>query len=318
MNRKASAALAAGACAAAAAMTSVYAADLIYRTATARVQPLLTREKPCDPEKLDPISRRRLELMDELEHWEGGETVEITSHDGLKLKGHWFAAEKPRRIVIMVHGWRSSWARDFGMCADFFREEGCSLLLIEQRSHGQSEGKYIGFGVLERHDCLRWLHYVRTRFGEQLPIYLFGISMGAATVLMASGFSLPACVHGIIADCGFTSPKEIFRHIARNKSHSDLRLLLRTANWISSRRAGYRLDEYSTLEAMKVNKTPILFIHGTADNFVPMDMTMQNYHACRAEKSLLLIDGAPHARSYLVAMDEYQSAIRKFFRKYDK
>lgn len=318
MNRKGKTAIAIAACAGAVgAAAGFYTADLLYRTAAARVQPRLTREKEEDRDQLDLISRRRLELMDELEQWQG-ETVEITSRDGLKLKGHWFEAEKARRIVIMVHGWRSTWSRDFGMCAKWFREQGCSLLLVEQRSHGNSEGKYIGFGVLERYDCLKWLDFTRARWGEQLPIYLYGISMGCATVLMASGFGLPACVKGIIADCGFTSPADIFRHIVRHKAHSDLLMVNWMAGKISRLRGGYRLDEYSTLDAMKVNKTPVLFIHGSADRFVPLDMTMRNYHACRAEKNLLIVDGAPHARSFLVAPGQYQKAVEAFFDRWDR
>ncbi len=296
----------------AAAAAAVCSAEMMFRAAAARQQPALTRKRPKAPEKLDDLSRQKLEAMARLEQWEG-ETVQIVSRDGLTLKGHWFPAEHAKRTLLMVHGWRSSWSRDFGICAEYFHQQGCNLLLIEQRGHGASDGDYIGFGVLERFDCISWLDYLRARWGEQLPIYLYGISMGAATVLMASGLKLPPCVKGIIADCGYTSPAAIRDHVLRKTGKHLRALVVRMAGRISRRRAGYGMEDYSTLEALKRNRTPVLFIHGSADRFVPMEMTVENYNACRAPRSILIVDGAPHAKSYLVAPEQYQAAAQKFF-----
>ena len=128
--------------------------------------------------------------------------VEITAADGVKLVGHWFPHPHPQRIVIGMHGWRSSWCRDFGMIADFWTANGCSVLLAEQRGQGNSGGEYMGFGQTECHDCLEWIQWASRQYDEELPVYLGGVSMGATTVLMAAGLDLPECVHGIVADCG--------------------------------------------------------------------------------------------------------------------
>lgn len=286
-------------------------AELVFRTGIARRQPRLTYNKA---KKVDALQQQRLEAQQQLEQMPH-EKVYITSRDGLRLNGHWLPAENARRTVILVHGWRSTWARDFGMHMPFLRDCGCNLLFIEQRSHGTSEGKYIGFGVLERYDCLRWLDFLRSRTGDQLPVYLFGISMGAATVLMTTGFRLPSCVKGVIADCGFTSPEEILTHVLQKERQDYPRQFNRLIGAMALRRAGYGPRDYSTLDAMAVNKRPVLFIHGGADDFVPLSMTVRNYEACRAQKSILVVDGAPHAKSYLVAPELYQQTVTEFFRR---
>ena len=131
----------------------------------------------------------------------GPEGVEI---DGTRLVGHYFRTEGAKRTVIAFHGWRSAWYRDFAMIYDFWFKNDCSVLFVEQRGQKGSSGDYMGFGLLERFDCQSWVNYLTAREDTVTPLYLAGISMGASTVLMASGLNLPDCVHGILADCGFT------------------------------------------------------------------------------------------------------------------
>lgn len=138
------------------------------------------------------------------------EQVEIISHDGIRLVGHWHSCENPKRVIVAMHGWRSSWSQDCGMIADFWHENDCCVLYAEQRAHDNSEGDYMGFGLLERFDCLNWAKWVNEKTEKKLPIYLGGLSMGATTVLMTAGLDLPKNVKGIAADCAFTSPKRLF------------------------------------------------------------------------------------------------------------
>lgn len=303
----------AGAVAAATALATVAAvgttAELVFRTGLARRAPKLAHNKA---KKADPLSQKRTDAQHKLEQMPH-EKVYITSRDGLRLNGHWYPMENAKRTVVLVHGWRSTWARDFGMHAPFLQACGCNLLLIEQRSHGTSEGKYIGFGVLERFDCLRWLDFLRSKTGDRLPVYLFGISMGAATVLMATGFHLPSCVKGVIADCGFTSPEDILTHVLQQQNPNYPKQFNRLIGAMALQRAGYGPTDYSTLDAMEVNRLPVLFIHGGADDFVPLSMTVRNYEACRGPKSILVVDGAPHAKSYLVAPELYEQTVTEFF-----
>lgn len=241
------------------------------------------------------------------------EKAVIESRDGLKLKGYYLEAENPKRIAALFHGWRGSWGHDFGPCIRWLYEEGTSLLLVDQRAQGESEGRYMGFGVLEREDCHAWMDWLIKRNQGGLPVYLYGVSMGAATVLMAAGEELPGDVKGIIADCGFTSPYEMVYRFGKMNFKLTEHPVMDQLNWLFKRRAGYGLKEYSTLEAMGHCRVPVLFIHGKADTFVPYEMTVRNYEACTAQKKLLLVEGADHCMSYLKDEEAYKEALKELF-----
>ena len=146
------------------------------------------------------------------------EEVVIESFDGLKLKAHYVKGANPNKLLIFFHGFKSSYKTDLTN-AKAYVDKGYSLLMIEQRSHGGSEGKYITFGVLERHDCVSWVKYAVERFGEDVEILLVGVSMGAATIMMSANLNLPINVKGMICDCGFTTPKDEIGYCIKHYYH---------------------------------------------------------------------------------------------------
>lgn len=239
----------------------------------------------------------------------------ITGNDGVKLVGHWYCPQNPKRVIIAMHGWRSSWCQDFGLIADFWFNNDCAVLFAEQRGQGDSGGEYMGFGLLERYDCYDWINWVNERMGSNLPIYLGGLSMGATTVLMTSGFSLTKNVKGIIADCGFTSPGEIWKHVVKNNLHLPYEIYGALANELCRKRINVSSDEYSTIQALQNSKTPVLFIHGTEDNFVPIQMTYENYKACASPKTLFVVPGAGHGMSYIWDKKGYETATKTFWQE---
>ena len=174
----------------------------------------------------------------------------------------------------------------------------------------------MAFGLLERYDCLDWLNWLQEHAGPDVPIYLAGVSMGAATVLMTADLALPDRVHGIMADCGFTSPDAIWRHIAQNNLHLPYAMNRRLVDDMVRRRiSGF--GRQSTVDALKKTRVPVLLIHGTEDHFVPVEMTYQNYVACASPKRLLVVPGADHGMSYLVDRPLYQSTTLAFWRDFD-
>ena len=241
------------------------------------------------------------------------EVIEINSYDGEKLIGHWHECEDAERVIVAMHGWRSSWWRDFGMIAEFWHSNRCNVLYAEQRGQNNSGGNCIGFGLTERFDCPEWVKWVNQRCGKKLPVYLAGVSMGAATVLMAAGLDFPDNVRGIIADCGFTSPEEIWRHVARHNLHLSYGIRSAAANEICKRKLHMAANEYSTIEALKATRIPVLFIHGTDDHFVPVEMTYENYKVCASSKRLFVVPGADHGMSYLVDREGYQKEMLNFW-----
>ena len=243
--------------------------------------------------------------------------VEITSRDGLRLVGHWYPCENAKRVLVAMHGWRSSWNMDFGMIADFWHNEGCSILFAEQRGQNKSEGEYMTFGYMERYDCLDWVNYVNERTESKYPVYLAGVSLGASTVLMTAGLDLPENVKGVIADCGFSSAYGIWSHVVKVNMKLSYGLRGKIIDMYCKKHIGATSKEISTVEAMKKTKLPILFIHGSDDTFVPVDMSFENYKACSGPKHLLVIPGAIHGQSYDVEQEKYEAATKEFWGKYN-
>lgn len=245
-------------------------------------------------------------------------TVEITAEDGVKLVGHLRTCENPRRMIIAMHGWRSSWTKDFGILADFLHDSGCHVLYAEQRGQGSSGGDYMGFGLTERFDCLDWIKWVNGQEYGNLPVYLCGVSMGASTVLMAAGSGLSDSVHGIIADCGYTSPYAIWKHVTENDLHiyyDDIRSSI--VDDMCRKKIQFGSNDYSCTEALENCKVPVLFIHGTDDSFVPVEMGYENYKACASPKRIFVVPGAEHGMSYVVDREGYEQAVKQFWHDFD-
>ena len=265
----------------------------------------------------DPVFLAELERQGQILARQPHATIRITARDGEALIGHWFPCPHPKRIVIAMHGWRSSWNRDFGTLADFFRRNGCSVLYPEQRGQNGSGGQYMGLGMLERYDCLDWIRWAVAK-NPALPIFLGGVSMGATTVLMAAGLSLPHQVKGIIADCGFTSPREISRHVLKNNLHLSYRLRAHAADNLCRKKIQLDTGGCSTVEALASSTVPVLLIHGAKDSFVPISMTYENYCACRGPRELLVIPDADHGMSHYRDPVRYESAIRAFWKRWER
>lgn len=273
----------------------------------------------ADPKKwevyIEIIHEERAKLLER-----PNEHVTIKSRDGLTLHGDFFPAETPtKRTAILFHGYTSCGMNDCATMAEFFAERGYNTLVVDQRSHGQSEGSYIGFGILDRYDCVKWIEYALDRLGEDSEIVLYGVSMGASTVLMASGLDeFPKNVKAIIADCAFTSPYDVFTHILKRDYHLPPKPILAINERICRRKAGYGFRDCTTLQTVKRGEFPILFIHGKEDKFVPTVMTEKNYAACTGEKELLLVDNAGHAASLYENKPLYEKTVTEFLSRYMK
>lgn len=278
----------------------------------------------CRGHELDMSSREKLDgtpwgqyydaIMDGIGWIDSrpSEDVEIFSEDGLKLHAKLILNDESRGTALLFHGYRTHPEVDFSASAHVYYEAGNHLLLIDQRASGQSEGNYIGFGVLESHDCVKWAEYVAGRFGEDMPITLAGLSMGASTVLMAAAHRLPVCVKGIIADSAFSSPGDIIQNEIQSTYHVKGSLLIKAIGFWSRILAHYGLHELSTEDAMQTNAIPVFFVHGTADRRVPHKMTMRASEICKAPCELFLVEGVDHGTGFLAANKEYVERLSSF------
>lgn len=237
--------------------------------------------------------------------------VYTTSEDGLKLHGYWIPAENPKGTVLLAHGYRSSMLVDFSRGFDHYHNLGLNILVPQQRAHGESEGRYITFGVKESGDFRQWIKYHNSHFGEY-QLILSGLSMGASTVLYLADEVLPENVKGIIADCGFTSPKEIISKVFSETIHLPAWISLWATELCARIFAGFSLSQKDTRKTLSASRLPVLLVHGKADDFVPCSMTEEGYAACTSPKKLLLVDGAGHGVSFVVAKEEYMKYIQEF------
>ncbi len=255
-----------------------------------------------------PLIQKRKEAMLEQPH----EDVFCVSEDGLQLHATYFPYGDRRKIVICFHGYTSQGMSDYVGLSDYYRRQGFSMLLVDERAHGDSEGEYIGFGCLDRIDALMWIDWVLQQCGEETQILLHGTSMGGATVLMSSGLALPEQVKGIISDCGFTSAKEVFTHVLHSMYHLPAFPMIQIASLVNKKKAGYGLGECNAAKEVQKAEVPILLIHGDADTFVPCSMCEKIYENCASDKKMLIVKGAAHAESYYKDMEAYENALDDF------
>ncbi len=236
----------------------------------------LPRPRGTDPEIIDEFADRakmeeykvRMAPVGEWMERQAWEHVTLRARDGLRLHALFLAAERPMgKLAIFHHGFTSH-AVDNASHAKFFHEQGYEVLLLDLRAHGESEGDYVGFGILDRYDTLEWVRWARARFGKDVKIVLHDHLPPAPIIKLTSARAQKA--------------------------------------------AGYRFDEYSTLDALKNNRVPVLFVHGKEDKFVPTWMSQKNYEACPSKKRLLMVEGAGHGSSVFENQPLYEQTEKAF------
>lgn len=256
-------------------------------------------------------ARKGMDLMDTLPM----EDVYLTSRDGLNLHACYFPPENGSgKVVLGIHGYHSYAKLEYGPFIEFYRGLGYGMLLPDDRAHRPSEGNYIGFAVKDSLDCVDWAKYLVQRLGRDCEILLHGVSMGAATVMTASGDpELPDQVKGIVADCGFTTLWEELHTKFWDSTQMPKFPFVWLLERINVHRQGFDFRHHTPLEQVKKAAVPMLFVHGTADQTVPVEMAQRLYQACSAKKELLLVEHADHAESIVYAPQEYHGAIRRLF-----
>lgn len=241
------------------------------------------------------------------------EPVQITADDGTLLAARYYHHADGAPVAIIFHGYKGFARRDGMGGYTLCKRLGYNVLLPDQRSHGASGGQTITMGVKERYDCRAWAYWAQKHFGPQTPLFLMGVSMGASTVLLASGLDLPDTVRGIIADCGYTSPHDICcKVLADQKHHPPVAPVYGIGRLGTLLFGRFDPEDADCRQAVAKSHIPTLFIHGEADAFVPCSMSQENFDACAAPKRLVTIPGAGHAVAYYVDSPAYEKAVTDF------
>ena len=239
------------------------------------------------------------------------------SFDGLTLYGKFYELRKGAPIELMLHGYRGDAERDLCCGVDRAFAVGHSAFVIDHRACGKSDGCVITFGVLESRDAHTWLDFIIHNIDKDAKIILTGISMGAATAMICAGEELPENVVGVLADCGYTSAKEIIQKVMADMKLPP-KLLYPFAKLAAKWLGHFDLDEKAPIESMKKSSLPIIFFHGDTDGFVPCDMSVRNYEACASkDKKLVITKGAGHALCYVVDSENYVKEVKDFFERFE-
>ena len=245
------------------------------------------------------------------------EEVEIRSFDGCVLFGRYYHMRDDAPLEIIFHGYRSCAFRDCSGGHALSRRMGFNVLAVDQRAHGQSGSNTITFGIKERFDCLRWIEFANQRFGSDTPIILSGISMGAATVLMASGLKLPDNVTCIIADSPYSAPGAIIEKVCEDLHYpvTLCRPFIHLGAWFFGH---FQLNSCTAKEAVSHTKVPILLIHGEDDRLVPCSMSKEIADCCAAKATVFTFPGAGHGLSYIIDPVRFESVVYEFLRAQPK
>lgn len=258
--------------------------------------------------------KEAIAMIEDARAIEHQEDIFIKSYDGCKLHAAlYMAAEDINTFAIECHGYKDPAVKDFCGGLGLALSKNQNVLLIDHRGHGQSGGRTIAFGIKERYDVLAWINYLNKRFNNP-KILLYGISMGAATVMLASGLDLPENVLGIVADCGYSSAKEEVLYTSDKMGVN--RKLAYPALFMGALIYGhFDLRKGEVIEAVKKTTKPILIIHGTEDTTVPFKCAEDLYHANEEKITLVPFVGAPHGFSWMLDTRKYINAINEFYKK---
>ena len=243
--------------------------------------------------------------------------LSVESEDGLRLCATLVEAPKdtsPKGVIILVHGFSSNARRDFCMHMPLLHKEGYHIIAVDQRAHSRSEGKYVCYGVRESSDLMRWREKAAELYGKDMPIIFFGLSMGGATVLMASGrvSSEDKAVRCIIADCPLSSARRIIYYVMKNFNHRRPEPLLTFARFWSRWLAGFDIGSKTTAEIFATSHLDALLFHGDADDFVPPIHSQCVVEAAPERAKLIMIEGAKHAEAIYYAEKKYMDAVLAF------
>ncbi len=242
------------------------------------------------------------------------EEVYTQSYDKKRLYGRLYIQDEKKPFHIQFNGYKGNGVRDFSGGMQLALSTGGNVLLVDQRCHGRSDGHNITFGVKERRDVVTWIDYIRNRFGD-VKVYLEGVSMGAATVLMAADLGIEEKnVRGIIADCPFSSPFGIVSTVADRELK--IKYITYAFIFVAALVFGhFNIFASSALKAVKNSKIPVLLIHGTADKYVPFEMSEAGYEANKNAGTLVPVEGAPHGLSYIKDEKTYKEAFEEFLKR---
>ena len=255
------------------------------------------------PKEIFDFANEKKEELLKLPH----EEIHISSFDGLRLVGDYYNFEKDK-LIIFCHGLHSSPYISFSYTALNFIKKGYNVLIIDQRGSDRSGGKYQTYGKYESKDLLSWLEVFEN--DEKIKeIILYGISLGATSIMMASDQITSKKVKKLVLENGFTNHQALANWLISSR-HVPGFMFMRSVTFLAKHLAKVSPEDVNTVEHIKNSKIPAVFIFNLKDKVVTKENFINNYDTCSVRKTLINIEDAPHAWSAIYEKDEF---INKLF-----
>ncbi len=230
-----------------------------------------------------------------------------------RIHAYIIPAEEPsHKWAVLCHGYNSAPA-SVGVFAEHYRPHGFNCICPSLRGWGNDEQRYCAMGYRDKDICMAWIDYI-VALDPEAEILLHGYSMGAVTVMLSTGEKLPPQVKAAVSDCGFTSCWEQYANVMKLYAKLPAFPLLHAVNAVSILRGNFDIRKNVPLDAVRRSVTPTVFLHGTADNFVPFQMMDRLYEACAAPKAKQAIEGADHAQSVFTDPALYWKTVDEFLK----
>ena len=261
---------------------------------------------------LKDMAAKGLEFMDTLDVKE----TTINSFDGFKL--HAYLIKNPyqetNKYFLGMHGFKSGPRHEYAPYLKYYLDAGYNIVIPDERAHYKSEGDYITMGLKEKYDCLDWAKWIVKTYGKDIKILIQGISMGAATVCLASELDLPKQVVGIVSDCPYSSLKdELEFQMKRINKKVPVKIILGGINYFIKRKMHVSINDTQPIDAVKNAKVPMIFYHGAKDEMCDVEFSKKLYEACSSKKKLIITDEANHAESIAYQKENYIKNIEELF-----
>ncbi len=235
----------------------------------------------------------------------------ISSERGETLQGFYFpcGTKFSGKIAFIVHGYHSEHAETAGMLLDYYHSRGFDVFAPDNTASGMSGGSVFGYDVLESADCMKWLDFLKTEFGDSIQVVMHGFSLGGATVLKMSD-RVPDIVKFTVSDSGFIDARMLLK-----RRLGPLYKLMYELNKLVG---GYDLADSDVRENVSGSEQPFIIVHGKDDPTVPFSMAGSIYELCRGDKDCLFVEGARHIETMFRAPEEYAAKLDGFIKKYVK
>lgn len=285
---------------------------MVFKRSFVRAKTFLKGKKSEKWQKYKNEIDASWEKLDKLEK----EDIYLSGYKNKKIHATFIKSNTgSKKVILFSHGWKNMGLNDYACAGMYYHEKGYNVLVVDHLAHGESEGKYITFGLNDKENILKWVDYINNLFESDCEIYMHGLSMGSSTICYMAKYDMKN-VKGIIADSGFMDGYELAKHIVSSRFKFLPSVILFNVRILCMLIAHFDIKKCNTKESLIKSKYPILFMHGDSDNFVPTIHSINSYEACNSEKSIVLFDRSAHIIACLMHKEKYQNTVLEFIEKH--